>query len=167
MLAGYFDADFWSHFLPQFSHHKPAIWHSVLALSAFHEQRLLREDRPMQKVDLVHQRYALLQYNQAISLLRGQGSTSKVPTEVVLAGCVLFVAIESVMGNLLGVVSHMSGGIQIARLWEKEKAKPGIITLKFKVHRKQSHSHFRTLEPIHIYSWPSWTANLGSGIGLG
>jgi hypothetical protein len=126
MLAGYFDADFWSHFLLQFSHHKPAIWHSVLALSAFHEQRLLREDRPMQKVDLVHQRYALLQYNQAISLLRGQGSTSKVPTEVVLAGCVLFIAIESVMGNLPGAVSHMSGGIQIARLWKKEKAKPGL-----------------------------------------
>jgi hypothetical protein len=125
MMAGYFEADFWSHFLLQFSHHKPAIWHSVLALSAFHEQRLLHEDRPMQKVDLVHRRYALLQYNKAISLLRGQGSTGKVPTEVVLASCVLFMAIESVMGNVPGAVNHMSGGIQIVRLWKKERAKPG------------------------------------------
>jgi hypothetical protein len=97
----------------------------VLALSAFHEQRLLHEDRPMQKVDLVHRRYALLQYNQAISLLRGQGSTGKVPTEVVLATCALFIAIESAMGNLPGAVNHMRGGIQIVRLWKKERAKPG------------------------------------------
>ncbi len=125
MMSGYFDADFWNHFLLQFSHHNPAIWHSVLALSAFHEQRLLSEDRPMQKNDLVHRRFALQHYNQAVSHLTGRLSTGKAPTEIVLASCVLFTAIETLMGNLPGAANHIAGGIQIVRSWKKERSKSG------------------------------------------
>jgi hypothetical protein len=125
MMSGYFDADFWNYFLLQFSHHNPAIWHSVLALGAFHEQRLLSEDRPMQKDDLVHRRFALQHYNQAVSHLMGRLSTGKAPTEMVLASCVLFTAIESLMGNMPGAATHILGGIQIIRSWKKERAKLG------------------------------------------
>jgi hypothetical protein len=123
-MSGYFDADFWNHFLLQFSHHNPAIWHSVLALSAFHELRLLSDDRPIQKVDLAHQRYALLQYNQAISDLTGRLSTRKAPIEIVLVSCVIFITLESLVGNMPRAANHMVAGIQIARLWKKERAQP-------------------------------------------
>ncbi|KAE9375780.1 hypothetical protein N431DRAFT_207276 [Stipitochalara longipes BDJ] len=122
MLSGYFDADFWNHFLLQFSHHSPAIWHSVLALSAFHEQRLLSQGPAMQNDDLVHRRYALKQYNQAISHLTGRLSTGKAPIEIVLTSCVLFTAIETLLGNIPEAANHMSGGIQIVRSWKRERA---------------------------------------------
>jgi hypothetical protein len=125
MLSGYFDADFWNHFLLQFSHHNTAIWHSVLALSAFHEQRLLSEDRPMRKDDTAHRRFALQHYIQAVSHLTGRLSTGKAPTEIVLASCVLFIAIETLMGNLPGAANHVAGGIQILRSWRKDRAKEG------------------------------------------
>jgi Fungal specific transcription factor domain len=114
MLSGYFDADFWNHFLLQFSHQYPAIWHSVLALSTFHEQRLLQDDRPMQEFDLGYRRYALQNYNRAVSHLRGRLSNGKVPTEIVLASCVVFIAIETLLGNLPEAASHISGGIKVS-----------------------------------------------------
>jgi hypothetical protein len=121
-MSGYFEADFWNRFLLQFSRHNPAIWHSVLALSAFHELRLLSDDQPIQKVDLAPQRYALLQYNQAISNLTGRLWTGKAPTEIVLVTCVIFIAIESLVGNMPRATNHMLAGIQIARSWRKERA---------------------------------------------
>jgi hypothetical protein len=122
MLSGYFDADFWNHFLLQFSHHSPAIWHSVLALSAFHEQRLLSEDSARKNVDFLHRRYALQQYNQAINHLTGRVSTGQATTEIVLVCCLLFMSIETLLGNMRGAVVHMSGGIQIVRSWKQERA---------------------------------------------
>ncbi|PMD45407.1 hypothetical protein L207DRAFT_524776 [Hyaloscypha variabilis F] len=122
MLSGYFDADFWNHFLIQFSHHSPAIWHSVLALSAFHEQRLLSEDPTRGNVDFFHRRYALQQYNQAIDHLTGRVSTGKATTEIVLMCCLLFINIETLLGNIPGALIHVCGGIQIVRSWKQDRA---------------------------------------------
>lgn len=123
MLSGYFDADFWNHFLLQLSHINPTIWHSVLALSAFHEQRLLRDDGNGQQLDLARRRYALQHYNQAVGHLTGNPSTGKESTEVVLVSCLLFISIEALLGNMTGVVNHVFGGIQILRSWKKDRAR--------------------------------------------
>jgi hypothetical protein len=122
MLSGYFDVDFWNHFLLQFSHINPTIWHSVLAVGAFHEQRLLREDGNGQQLDLARRRYALQHYNQAVGHLAGNLSTGKEPTEVVLVSCLLFIFIEALLGNMTGVINHLFSGIQLLRSWKKDRA---------------------------------------------
>jgi hypothetical protein len=116
IMSGHFDTGFWSHLLLQISHSEPAVWHSVLALSALHENYVLYggDDRSHQ-LSRPGRRMGLLHYTRAVSQLARTPSERKQSMEVVLVSCILFILLELVIGNVGMAASHLSSGIRIAR----------------------------------------------------
>ncbi|CZR52841.1 uncharacterized protein PAC_02718 [Phialocephala subalpina] len=110
MLSSHFDEDFWDYLLPQIAHSEDAIWHSVLALSSLHEQTLLDNEDKAE-----HRRYALCHYNEAVGRLKRTKVGSEQSIEVLLVGCILFICLETFLGDVQETITHLHGGIEILR----------------------------------------------------
>ena len=122
-LSGYFDADFWSSLVLQFSYSESAIRHAMMAISSLHEQfestasyAYLAHSPSSTGAGTCH-RFALLQYNKSISQLRGQFCSQQQTMELTLMLCILFTCIECLRGDSEAALSHLESGINILCTW--------------------------------------------------
>lgn len=108
-LAGYFDANFWDHFVLQLSQAEPAVHHAVVALASLHEDF---NDRTAYKVG--SQQYSLSQYNKSlVSLSRYMSTGKERSVDKVMICCILFAAFESFRGDYEMAGQHLKCGLKI------------------------------------------------------
>lgn len=86
-LSAFFKEDIWTSHIVQTANIDHGIWHSVVALSSFHEQFIQRGGQPS------HDHFALKQYNISIqTILASERNSSN--AHVHLISCILFICIE-------------------------------------------------------------------------
>jgi hypothetical protein len=117
MLSGYFDAEFWTGTLLQIGLSDATVWHSALALSALHEESLVREGKQNHFTSAEIRSFALKHYNAAISRLSNRISHDDASRDVVLVSCILFVCIENMLGNVAAAITHVHSGMSLIRSW--------------------------------------------------
>ncbi|KAH7040966.1 uncharacterized protein B0I36DRAFT_311845 [Microdochium trichocladiopsis] len=111
VLAGHLDPYFWTHLVMQFSHFEPAVRHSLVAISALHDQpTALTTTRPQ----LADNPFALHHYNAAIRKLRAMRNEP-----LALLVCILFTCIEVLQGNKPAASAHCRHGTLILSHVEK------------------------------------------------
>lgn len=118
ILSGYFDSNFWNRLLLQVCHSEPTIRGAVMAVSSIHKQYeavdalALEHDGLNQLADANH-RFALQQYNAAISSLTSRLSRKQLSVEVLLMTCVFFICLEFLRGNEDAAIAHLQSGARI------------------------------------------------------
>lgn len=118
IFAGYSDSGFWDRVILQVSHTEPAVRHAVIALGSLHEY--FDSQGTAIAYDLKHEslHFSLQQYTKAIaSLNQGFSAGTRLPIEVVLICCALFISIESLQGNYATTARHLLGGSKILSDW--------------------------------------------------
>ena len=118
IFAGYCDSGFWDRVILQVSSTEPAVRHAVIALGSLHEY--LDGQKDVIKYDLKHKslHFSLQQYTKAIaSLNQGLAAGARLPIEVVLICCALFISIESLQGNYAATARHLLSGSHILSDW--------------------------------------------------
>ena len=91
-LPGFFASDIWDRSILQATFHEPAIRHAVLALGCLHEI-FERSDRHILKQNVVC-KFALEQYNLAITHLVKPAMKGQQAIDVCLIACMLFCCFE-------------------------------------------------------------------------
>lgn len=117
-FAGYCDSAFWDQVILQVSSTEPAVRHAVIALGSLHEY--LDNQKTLIKYDLKHKglHFSLQQYTKAIASLNQSLATgSRLPVEVILICCALFISIESLQGNYVTTARHLISGSSILSDW--------------------------------------------------
>ena len=106
-LSGPLDSYFWTHLVMQFSYFEPAVRHSLVSISALHEQiQHHSQSRPLLRDSLT----ALIHYNAAIREVRALDNEP-----LVVLVCVLFICIEFLQGNRKAALEHCRHGIMLLR----------------------------------------------------
>lgn len=108
-MAGLFESEFWTYYLPQLCQTVPVVRHAAAAVAARHEDLLHSHTAPKEARDT----FALQQYNKAIGHLMDHISTKEQKIDLTLITCFLFVALEMLYGNPMQALNHMQGGVQI------------------------------------------------------
>ncbi|RAL00760.1 Zn(II)2Cys6 transcription factor [Aspergillus ibericus CBS 121593] len=110
-LVGFYDSALWEKLSLQISHAEPAVCHASIALSAVHRGFPL--GGPLQK-EWYH--FAFEQLERSFRLLmRRRASQDPQFTNVVLLCCVMFVALEFMVGEYENAFRHLQGGLQILK----------------------------------------------------
>lgn len=118
VFAGYCDSGFWGRVILQVSNTEPAVRHAVMALGSLHEY--FESQGTAIGYDLKHKSlsFSLQQYNTAIALLSQDPSAGmRLPVEIVLICCALFISIEIPQGNYATITRHLLGGSMILSSW--------------------------------------------------
>ncbi|KAH7318097.1 hypothetical protein B0I35DRAFT_478634 [Stachybotrys elegans] len=115
-MPGSFVAGFWTTFVLQASVSEPAVWHAVLALSAFHREGRLRSDdkSTMTAAPGGLERRVLTHLVQSIRhlqkhLTRNDGESLK----VALTSCILFASLDLLRGHFPTAQNHLRNGIHL------------------------------------------------------
>ncbi|RAH56486.1 C6 zinc finger domain protein [Aspergillus piperis CBS 112811] len=115
-MVGFFDSELWQRLALQLSQAETAVCHAVVALGALHQDSEAR-GMLVQKVDLDrndHHRFALEQYNRAISALQKRLQSNDPQARLaVLMCCVTFVFFEYLQGNRAKAFAHLQNGLQV------------------------------------------------------
>ncbi|OAA80378.1 Fungal transcriptional regulatory protein [Akanthomyces lecanii RCEF 1005] len=107
-LCTFFPDDFWTSYVLKIANTETSIWHSLIALSSYHE--LFSEQRmPRQQVE---DYFALNQYNSSIKQVLNMDKSSK-SAHIQLASCILFICVETLRGQILQVVRLVTLGYRI------------------------------------------------------
>ena len=125
-LSGCFNSSFWNRLVLQIGRQEPAIHHSLVALSAAHENFKLKEMPQEAESKDSNYRFSMQQYNKAIQHLSehlnsGHGRWG---SEVALICCIVFICFESLQGNLELALAHLESGLSILRSWRKQPSTP-------------------------------------------
>lgn len=118
IFAGYCDSGFWDRVVLQVSNTEPAVRHAVIALGSLHEY--LDSQNKVIEYDLKNKslNFSLRQYTKAIaSLSQSLSAGTRLPVEVVLICCALFISIESLQGNYTTTARHLLSGSSILANW--------------------------------------------------
>ncbi|PYI03207.1 hypothetical protein BO78DRAFT_291895, partial [Aspergillus sclerotiicarbonarius CBS 121057] len=111
MITSCFHSDVWQRLVLQMSQADAAVGHAVVALSAMHQ------DAQVQHITLHHsplRRFALEQYNRAISMLHTRlPSNDPQLRGVVLMCCFVFVTLELLQGDYPAAMAHLQNGLNI------------------------------------------------------
>lgn len=86
-LSTFFKEDIWTSQIVQIANVDHGIWHSVIALSSFHEHFMERGGQPS------YDNFALKQYNISIQAILGSERNSS-NAHIHLISCILFICIE-------------------------------------------------------------------------
>ncbi|TQV92340.1 hypothetical protein V2A60_007029 [Cordyceps javanica] len=109
-LFTFIQEDIWTSHIVQTAHMDQGIWHSVVALSSFHENFVRHGYSGPES----HDRFALKQYNMSIqSILGSQRNSSN--AHVHLISCILFICIEVLRGRTLTVLQLLVTGYAILK----------------------------------------------------
>ncbi|KAK8146001.1 hypothetical protein G3M48_003732 [Beauveria asiatica] len=107
-LCTFFPDDFWTSYVLKIANTETSIWHSLIALSSYHE--LFSEQRmPHQQVE---DRFALHQYNSSIQQVLSMEKSSQ-SAHIQLASCILFICVETLRGQIVQVVRLVTLGYRI------------------------------------------------------
>ena len=109
-LLEYFDSDFWSRLLLQYSESHAAVHYALVALSTQHEMA----SRSIGSVSYGEQNFALRQYTKAIGLVNRELQTKREGdvTEAALVCCLLFIYYESLQDNFKNALLHLENGLK-------------------------------------------------------
>jgi len=120
-LPGVFDSDFWESLIFQASSTEPAVLHAIIALGSAHRSEelnshgseyrgLLKDEGKMDR----HERFALQQYNKAISHLQKHFSTKdKMSLRIALITCMMFICLEFLRGEYKTGNTHIENGLNL------------------------------------------------------
>jgi hypothetical protein len=112
-LAGDLDSPFWNGLVLRLCQAEPAVRHSVFALSSLHEIVELGGGLPVASPNSPRFEFAIKQYSKAIAnLLSPEAGTAsgQDAAPVYLLTCILFVCIESMLGNDRASLTHIEQG---------------------------------------------------------
>ena len=118
IFAGYCDSGFWDRVVLHVSNTEPAVRHAVMALGSLHEY--FESQGTAIGYDLKHKSlyFSLQQYNKAIAFLSQDFSAGiRLPVEIVMICCALFISIEILQGNYAATARHLLGGSKILSGW--------------------------------------------------
>ncbi|RAK72285.1 Zn(II)2Cys6 transcription factor [Aspergillus fijiensis CBS 313.89] len=116
-MVGFFDSALWQQLILQMGHEEPAVYHAIVALSAFHQDSE-RQGMPLSKEDLGNtwHRFALEQSMRSFSLLHTRrASHDPRLREVTLLCCLVFVLLEWLRGQYDKAFGHLRSGIQMLK----------------------------------------------------
>ncbi|OAA58162.1 Fungal transcriptional regulatory protein [Cordyceps fumosorosea ARSEF 2679] len=106
-LCTFFPNDFWTSYVLKIASTETSIWHSLIALSSYHE--LFAEPHRHAEED---DRFALNQYNSSIQQVLCMDRSSQ-SAHVQLASCILFICVETLRGQIVPVVRLVTLGYRI------------------------------------------------------
>ena len=95
-FAGFFQSDFWCHYVLQAARYEPAVRHAVIALGSLHE-RFERDDATVRRSNgnVEDGGFALRHYNMAIGhLIQPIAKRGRQATDVAMTSCALFACFE-------------------------------------------------------------------------
>lgn len=112
-LAGPFEAGVWTHQVLPLSHSEPAVWHAVVALGSLGRMYSKANDG-------AEREFALQHYSKAMKTLQSKiAGPDKVPQNLTLLVCLLFVTFELQQQAYGEAHSHLNGGLTIIREYER------------------------------------------------
>lgn len=121
-LATAMKSDFWHNLILQVSHYDSAIRHAVVAFGSLgerlHINGVLTSD--IKEANQLHE-FACFHYDKALKAVRRQlmsGTGNSV--EFTLISCFLFICFEFLLGNDVGVLTHLRSGLNICRSAQNE-----------------------------------------------
>lgn len=128
-IARYYGASFWETLVLPVAEVHPSVRHSLLAVSALYEAYVKREHdshRSQGVLDTPSSRSALLEYNKAIKILSDDLLHEKLPRQIVLICCILFVWLEFLRNDFVAGLRHLKSGMLILQesqpLWTSPAA---------------------------------------------
>ncbi|KAI1411331.1 hypothetical protein F5Y13DRAFT_165469 [Hypoxylon sp. FL1857] len=115
---GFFESDLWSSLILQLCHIEPAILHAAVAVGSLHSQyRGTSPSLQLQPFSIFEGQhaFAIRQYVKALGHLRHRLSSqdSSSNAEVALICCLLFMCLEMLQGNRVGVMAHLRTGLRV------------------------------------------------------
>lgn len=116
-ISGYFELEFWNHFVVQVSTWEPCVRHGLLALSFLHESYevkgyLDQQSAARDRAKLL-EHAALKQYTRAVGILANTLSAEPPSLHLILTSCLIFIWIEFLRDNLDTAVNHLKGGMRL------------------------------------------------------
>ncbi|KAL2851171.1 hypothetical protein BJY01DRAFT_245107 [Aspergillus pseudoustus] len=125
MFVTLFDSDLWRVVL-QMSQEDLSVCHAVIALSALHEETLLR--LPYRAPDSPHWDFAVKQYGRALgSLVRRLESNDPQMRYTALVCCLVFIMFEFLNDNYGGALVHLQNGVNVLTNGKGQLAREAII----------------------------------------
>ncbi|RDW71533.1 hypothetical protein BP6252_08096 [Coleophoma cylindrospora] len=112
-LSGHFAKDFWLQRVSQMLPSVPCVRHAVVALAAVHQELRFKYLSDLSIADI--RSFALRQQAAAINKLQAFMASSSEQFDVPLITCILFVCLESLMGNLSAALMHLKAGFRIIK----------------------------------------------------
>ncbi|OOF97600.1 hypothetical protein ASPCADRAFT_45045, partial [Aspergillus carbonarius ITEM 5010] len=110
-LVGFYDSALWERLSLQICHAEPAVCHASIALSAVHRGFPLGGS-----LQAEWYRFAFEQLERSFRLLIDRRASQDPQfTNVVLLCCLMFVALEFMMGEYENAFRHLQGGLQILK----------------------------------------------------
>lgn len=118
LVGGELDADFWQSTIPQICRTEPAVWDAMIAISSLTENSGLSNDHDSRYKFSIYdaKQYcndSLTWYSRSVSAIRCGIERGSIDTFTGLITCILFICIESMLGNLEDITRLCDQGIHL------------------------------------------------------
>ncbi|OTA56769.1 hypothetical protein K449DRAFT_468066 [Hypoxylon sp. EC38] len=115
---GLYESDLWRNLILQLCHTEPAILHAAVAVGTLHARyRGISPSLQLQPFNIFEGQhvFAIRQYVKALGYLRHRLSSQDTSSiaEVALICCLLFMCLEMLQGNRVGVMAHLRTGLRV------------------------------------------------------
>jgi hypothetical protein len=113
-LSGLFSQDFWGRLVPQLSASEPAIRHTLIAVSCFHEstERFGKSTTASSVGSAITD---LTVYDKAVGSLISTLGSDKGSIRIPLIACILFTCLEFLRGDMDAAMTHIESGVNVLK----------------------------------------------------
>lgn len=120
-ISRHFGNDFWPRLVMQTAHAYPVVRYAVQAISALYEAYVLRSEADLLQglLDSPASRAAMFR-NKSVKLLSDQLQMDKLPRQIVLTCCLLFVWLELLRNDFEAAITHLRSGLRILQDTEQQ-----------------------------------------------
>ncbi len=108
-IQGEFYTSIWHNYILPMAHSEPVLRHAIVALGSLHEHYLNNPSFSTRQ----HPKYPFQQYGKAINLITKLDISSRSAVDLALASCLMFAAIETLMGHPRSSMTHILSGMRI------------------------------------------------------
>lgn len=138
-FSRHFGNDFWARLVMQTAHAYPVVQYAVHATAALYETYIMRSDADLLQgmLDSPASRAAMLR-NKAVKVLSEQLRMDRLPRQVVLTCCLLFVWLELLRNDFEAAITHLKSGLRILRDMKQQQQQS-------QLHTSASHSGFNPM----------------------
>lgn len=164
-VCGFFDQTFWKEDIPRASQVYPAIWHANLALACVQRWKGSKVQGEMTPAAATRQLVlSTAHYNAAIQYLveiAGKPEISPADMEVILMSEILFVGVNSLLGDAKQATKHACNAIELFSRWKYWKEEESALTVMSKQSVVILVSNLETqfmhrLGQIPLPAWRDW-----------
>ncbi|KAJ5825953.1 hypothetical protein N7474_003091 [Penicillium riverlandense] len=133
-ISRHFGDNFWARLVMQTAHAYPVVQYAVHATGVLYETYITRSDGDLLRglLDSPTSHTAMLR-NKALKLLSDQLQMGRLPRQVVLMCCLLFVWLELLRNDFEAAITHLKSGLRILQDMEQQQQQP-------QAHTSASHS---------------------------